>query len=402
MLNRALILVIVGISLLQLACSSKDNSEPPAPLTKIEQPIPLYMKWKVRTGAGIDAASYNMRPLLNQDTIYSIDTEGMVSSINAENGRLNWNSFTRLASITGLSGAEGVIIASSKNGDLNAYDIEDKNLKLRWSIRLRGEVRAVPVVSEQQVFVRTVDGKLSALSLLDGSIQWTVSRRVPALSLTGNSQPLVQGELVIVGFDDGKISAFNRENGQTVWQTTVSNPSGRTEIERLVDLDGQFILRDGIIYISSYQGRLAAIQVIDGNVLWSREFSSYQSIDADDEALYLSSDDSHIWSIDRRTGSAFWKQEVLHARKITAPLIVGDKLVVADFDGYLHLFDKSEGSLLGRVRPTQNRHIAKPLIWQDSIIIIDSDGVLANVRMDDRKFKISPRSRTNDTDFSRK
>jgi len=386
MLNRVLILVIIGTSLLQLACSSKDNSEPPAPLTKIEQAIPLYTKWKVETGAGIDTASYNMRPLLIQDTVYSIDTEGMVSSINAKNGRLKWISFTRLASITGLSGAEGVIIASSKNGDLNAYDIEDKNLKLRWSIRLRGEVRAVPVISEQQVFVRTVDGKLSALSLLDGSIQWTVSRRVPALSLTGNSQPLVQGELVIVGFDDGKISAFNRENGQTVWQTTVSNPSGRTEIERLVDLDGQFILRDGVIYISSYQGRLAAIQVIDGNVLWSREFSSYQAIDADDEALYLSSDDSHIWSIDRRTGSAFWKQEVLHARKITAPLIVGDKLVVADFDGYLHLFDKSEGSLLGRVRPTQNRHIAKPLIWQNSVIIIDSDGVLANVRIDDRKF----------------
>jgi len=402
MLNRVLILVIIGTSLLQLACSSKDNSEPPAPLTKIEQPIPLYMKWKVETGAGIDATSYNMRPLLDQDTIYSIDTEGKVSSINAENGRLNWISFTHLASITGLSGAGGVIIASSKNGDLNAYDIEDKNLKLRWSIKLRGEVRAVPVVSGQQVFVRTVDGKLSALSLLDGSIQWTVSRRVPALSLTGNSQPLVQGELVIAGFDDGKISAFNRESGQTVWQTTVSNPSGRTEIERLVDLDGQFILRDGVIYISSYQGRLAAIQVTDGNVLWSREFSSYQSIDADDEALYLSSDDSHIWSIDRRTGSAFWKQEVLHARKITAPLIVGDKLVVADFEGYLHLFDKSEGSLLGRVRPTQNRHIAKPLIWQDSVIVIDSDGVLTNVRMDDRKFKTYARSQANDPDISRK
>ena len=387
MLNRVLILVIVGISLSQLACSSIDNSEPPAPLTKIENATPLYVNWRIATGAGIDNTSYNMRPLLNHDTVFSVDTEGMVSSINAETGSLNWLSFTRLASITGLAGTDNVVIASSKNGDLNAYDIENENLKLRWAIKLKGEVRAVPVVADEQVFVRTVDGKLSALSLLDGAIQWTVSRRVPALSLTGNSQPLVQGNVVIAGFDDGKISAFNRENGQTVWQTTVSNPSGRTEIERLVDLDGQFIFRDGIIYISSYQGRLAAIQAINGNVLWSREFSSYQSIDADEEALYLSSDDSHIWSIDRRTGSAFWKQEVLHARKITAPLVVGNRIVVADFDGYVHLFDKSEGSLLGRVRPTKSRHIAKPLIWQDTVIVIDSDGVLAGIRLDDRKFK---------------
>jgi outer membrane protein assembly factor BamB len=300
---------------------------------------------------------------------------------------VNWTSFTRLASITGLAGAEGVVIVSSKNGDLVAYDIEDKNLRQRWAIRLKGEIRATPVIVDEQVFVRTVDGKLSALSLLDGAIQWTVSRRVPALSLTGNSRPLIEGRLVIVGFDDGKISAFNRNDGQTIWEVTVSSPSGRTEIERLVDLDGQFIFRDGIIYVSSYQGRLAAIQAVDGNVLWSRKFSSYQSIDADEEALYLSSDDSHIWSIDRRTGTAFWKQEVLHARKITAPMIIGEKLVVADLEGYVHWFDKSDGTLLGRVRPTKNRYIAKPVKWLDKVIVLDSDGVLSSVRIDDRHFK---------------
>jgi outer membrane protein assembly factor BamB len=387
MLKRVLLLAVFGISLMQLSCATKDNSEPPAPLTRIEKSIPVYTEWKINAGEGIDTTSYNMQPLLNQGQIFSVDTEGMVTSVNAQSGRVNWTSFTRLASITGLAGGEGVVIVSSKNGDLVAYDIEDKNLRQRWAIRLKGEIRATPVIVDEQVFVRTVDGKLSALSLLDGAIQWTVSRRVPALSLTGNSRPLIEGRLVIVGFDDGKISAFNRNNGQTIWEVTVSNPSGRTEIERLVDLDGQFIFRDGIIYVSSYQGRLAAIQAIDGNVLWSRKFSSYQSIDADEEALYLSSDDSHIWSIDRRTGTAFWKQEVLHARKITAPMVIGENLVVADLEGYVHWFDKSDGTLLGRVRPTENRYIAKPVKWLDKVIVLDSDGILSSVRIDDRHFK---------------
>ncbi|MCZ6578978.1 MAG: outer membrane protein assembly factor BamB [Gammaproteobacteria bacterium] len=380
MLNRILILVIIGASLLQQACTDKDNSEPPAPLTKIDAPLYLVIDWRTDTGAGIENASYNMRPLLIQDQIFSIDTEGEVQSINAKNGRVTWYAFTRLQAITGLSGQDGVLIASSRNGDLNAYDILENNLRQRWSIRLNGEIRAVPVISDAQVFVRTVDGKLSALSMLDGSIQWTISRRVPALSLTGNSRPLVQGDLVIAGFDDGKITAFSRSDGQTVWNTTVSNPAGRTEIERLVDLDGQFILKDGIIYISSYQGRLAAIQAIDGNVLWSRKFSSYQTIVADEEALYLSNDSSHIWSIDRRTGSAFWKQEVLHARKITAPLLIDNNmLVVADLEGYVHWFDKSDGSLLGRVRPSEARHIAQPLVWQDRVLVIDSEGMLSSL-----------------------
>ena len=366
-------------SLFLLSCGDKDNSEPPAPLTKIEQALRVVVDWKTNTGAGIETASYNMRPLLVQDQIFSVDTRGLVKSIDTESGKVNWSTETGMAAITGLAGTAAVIIASSRDGDLNAYDILVDDLELRWSTRLKGEIRALPLIAGEQVFVRTVDGQLSALSLIDGSIQWTISRRVPALSLTGNSQPVVRGDLVIAGFDDGKISAFSRADGQTVWETTVSRPTGRTEIERMVDLDGQFVLRDGIIYISSYQGRLAAIQAIDGNLLWSRKFSSYQSIVADQDALYLSSDNSHIWSIDRRTGSAFWKQEALHARKITAPLLIDDKLVVADLEGYVHWLDKSDGALRGRVRPTSSRYIAQPLVWDNRIMVIDSEGILSSL-----------------------
>ena len=366
-------------SLSLLSCSSKDNSEPPAELIKIENALRVGIDWKTSTGAGIETASYNMRPLLLQNQIFSVDTEGLVKSIDAKSGKVSWSVKTQVAAITGLAGSSEVIVASSRNGDLNAFDLVDDNLKPRWSVRLKGEIRAQPQIDGQQLFVRTVDGKLSALSLIDGSIQWTVTRRVPALSLTGNSRPVVTGDLVIAGFDDGKISALNRADGQTVWETIVSNPSGRTEIERLVDIDGQFILKDGIIFVSSYQGRLAAIQATDGNVLWSRKFSSYQSIVADDEALYLSGEKSHIWSIDRRTGSAFWKQEALHARKITAPQLAGDKLVVADLEGYVHWLDKSDGALRGRVQPTDSRHIAQPLVWNERIMVIDSEGTLSSL-----------------------
>ena len=367
------------LSLSLLSCSSKDNSEPPAELIEIENALRIGIDWKTSTGAGIETASYNMRPLLLQNQIFSVDTEGLVKSIDAKSGKVSWSVETQVAAITGLAGSSEVIVASSRDGDLNAFDLVDDNLKLRWSVRLKGEIRAQPQIDGQQLFVRTVDGKLSALSLIDGSIQWTVTRRVPALSLTGNSRPVVTGDLVIAGFDDGKLSAFNRPDGQTVWETIVSNPSGRTEIERLVDIDGQFILKDGIIYVSSYQGRLAAIQATDGNVLWSRKFSSYQSIVADDEALYLSGEKSHIWSIDRRTGSAFWKQEALHARKITAPQLAGDKLVVADLEGYVHWLDKSDGALRGRVQPTDSRHIAQPLVWNERIMVIDSEGTLSSL-----------------------
>lgn len=358
------------------ACSTPDNSEPPADLTDIENPQPLRKLWSIDTGEGIDEGFFDMQPQLLGNKVYTIDTEGVIHQIDATNGKSEWQFESGLSSITGLSVNSSALVATSRNGELLVFDFADESLKLRWRQQLNSEIRTRAVLHDEQVFVRTVDGKLSAINASNGKILWTVSRRVPALSLTGSSHPVVSDDLVISGFDNGKLVAFERDNGSTAWETTVSSPSGRTEIERLVDLDGQFVLRDGIVYISSYQGNLVAITVSNGQVIWSRKFSSFLAMDADREALYLSDDRSHIWSIDRRTGSAFWKQEVLNARKITAPRLIGDKLIVADLQGYVHWFDKQDGRLLARKATYDNRYLSQPLTIDSTAIVLDSTGRL--------------------------
>ena len=141
------------------------------------------------------------------------------------------------------------------------------------------------------------------------------------------------------------------------------------------------MLSDGIIYIVSFQGKLAAVQTDTGDLLWSREFSSFQSIAVDDNALYLTAEGSDLWAIDRRTGSAFWKQDVLHARKVTAPSLIGNELVVADFSGYLHWFSKQDGRLFGRIRTTETRNYVQPVIWESSVITLDKNGLLTSVQL---------------------
>lgn len=374
-----IIIALVFLGLLVSCGSDKDNTEPPAELTAIEYNIPLQLNWSLDTRAAKNRASYRLRPLLIGDRVYSIDTGGTVVCVDLVTGRRLWKFDTELTPIAGLGGNDQILIATSADGDIVAYQESDDELVKLWGIRVESEIRAVPVVDNDQVFVRSVDGKLRSLAVADGAEQWVVSRRVPALSLTGNSEPLVAGPLVFAGFDDGKVIAYERVSGQTRWESTITAPSGRTEIERLVDVDGRFVLSNGVIYVASFQGRLAALQAVSGDLLWSREFSSYQPIAFDDDALYLSADDDHLWSIDRRTGTAFWKQDVLHARKITAPAVIGDNLVVADLDGYLHWFSKSEGTLLSRIRTSYTRNYVQPITWQNSVITLDKLGLLASV-----------------------
>ena len=374
-----LLTAIVLLCLLVSCGGGVDNSDPPAELTVIELNVPLQLNWALDTRADRNRASYRLRPLLVGDRVFSIDTGGTVISVDLTNGRKLWKFDTDLTPITGLGGDGQILIATSKDGDIAAYQETDEELELLWSTRIESEIRATPVVDNDQVFIRSVDGKLRSLGIADGNEQWVVSRNVPALSLTGNSEPLVQGELVFAGFDDGKLIAYDRTTGKTRWESTISAPGGRTEIERLVDVDGRFVISNGVIFVVSFQGRLAAIQAVSGDLLWSREFSSYQSIAFDDDALYLSAANSHLWSIDRRTGTAFWKQDVLHARKITAPAVFGDNLVVADLDGYLHWFSRSEGTLLGRIRTSYARNYVQPVTWQDSVLTLDKFGLLASV-----------------------
>jgi len=381
-LNQAVRLIAPILVALLAACSGeKDNSEPPAPLTDIEDEVALKLNWKLDTRAAANRASYRLRPLLLGNRVYSIDTRGSVVCVDVTSGRRLWRYDTELAAITGLGGNERILIATSQDGDVAAYRNADLGMEILWQIQIDSEIRATPVIDGEQVFLRSVDGKLRSLSAVDGSQQWVVSRRVPSLSLTGNSEPLVRGELVFGGFDDGKLVAYERSSGQVRWESTISLPTGRTEVERLVDLDGRFVLRDGVIYVVSFQGRLAAVQAVSGDLLWSRQFSSFQSIAIDDDALYLSADNSDIWSIDRRTGSAFWKQDVLHARKITAPSLIDDKLVVADLDGYLHWFNKADGRLLGRLKVTDSRNYVQPLTWEASVLTLDKSGLLASVSL---------------------
>jgi outer membrane protein assembly factor BamB len=364
------------------ACSGdKDNSEPPAPLTDIEAAVVLQLNWRLDTRAASNTAAYRLRPLVIGDRAYTIDTSGLIACVDIATGKRLWKYATDLSALSGLSGNEKLVIATSGDGDVAAFQMVEKGLEPLWKIRVNSEIRATPVVIDDQVFVRSVDGKLQSLAAADGSQQWVVTRRVPVLSLTGNSEPLVDAQLVYAGFDDGKLIAFDRRSGKTRWESTISIPSGRTEVERLVDLDGQFVLRNGIIYVASFQGRLAAVVAANGDLLWARDFSSFQSMAIDDNAIYLSADNSDLWSIDRRTGSAFWKQDVLHARKITAPAIINDKLVVADLAGYLHWFDTADGKLVGRIQATRTRNYVQPLIWQDSVLTLDQDGFFSSVSL---------------------
>jgi outer membrane protein assembly factor BamB len=239
-------------------------------------------------------------------------------------------------------------------------------------------VLSVPVIANGIVVVRTSDGAVIALNEKTGAKLWNYEHNAPALSVRGIGAPIIVEDNVIEGYDNGKLMALRLADGKYVWETSIAIPKGRSEVERLVDLDVDPIDVGGVIYIASYRGGAAAVSELDGDVLWRNEaISSYTGLSHDFRYLYLSDSNDDVWQLDQRSGASLWKQKELHQRKLTAPAVYGNYVVVGDFEGYVHWLSTSDGRQLGRIKVADSAIDAKPIVVDNIVYIYATDGTLA-------------------------
>jgi len=374
---RELFILLMSASLLT-GCSwfgGKDNSEPPAKLKSFEKRVELRKVWGRDSGDGTDGQFVKLVPALVDGRIYVADRDGTVWALELETGKLIWRSKTGLAisAATGVGG--GLVLVGSSEGQLAALDAETG--EQRWRVDVTSEVLSVPQIYEDTVIIQTVDGAISALSTQDGQRRWIYNRSVPVLTLRGTSTPFVGGGVVLAGFANGEMVALEVATGREVWQTAVAVPHGRTELQRIVDVDANPVVDQGLLYAASYQGRLVAVSLQDGHVLWNRGMSTYAGMAVDSSQVFVTDADSEVWAIDRRSGRSLWKQADLRRRSLTGPTVIDDYVAVGDFEGYLHLLLRSDGSIVGRERVDSEGIQAAPVVVSgDRLLVLGAGGEL--------------------------
>lgn len=358
----------------------KDNSVPPNELVEFKPELKIDILWEQQIGIGYGEQSVKLLPAINDNVIYAADRQGLVEARDINTGELIWQQETELALSGGIGLSFDSVIIGSSDGEVIALDSVTGEVK--WVVIVSSEVLAVPAVGSGMIVIRTVDGNISALDENTGLSLWSYERNVPALSIRGTGMPVIVSDNVIAGYANGKLLALNLKNGKNIWETSVAIPRGRSEIERLVDLDTDPIEVDNVIYIASYQGGVSAILAIDGDVLWTNEdVSSYSGLSSDWSNLYLSDSASDVWQLDQRSGGSLWKQAELHQRRLTAPTVYRDYVVVGDFEGYIHWLADDDGRQLGRIQICDAAILAKPLVDNDIIYIYASDGTLAALKV---------------------
>jgi outer membrane protein assembly factor BamB len=360
--------------------------DPPAELTEFETTVEVSEVWDRNTGKGTDNQYLMLQPAISGDQIFIADTNRKLIAINASNGRVEWTYNLKLGGgffnksdkvfITGGPGlGENSVLIGTSKGDVISLDPDSG--EEQWRSKVSSEILSAPQKSGNIVIVRTLDGRLFGLSGNNGRRIWTFDKSVPTLSLRGTSTPVIDQGVIINGFDGGGLIALDLTSGSLLWESSIATPRGRSDLERLVDIDSTPVISGPMVYSATYQGQLAALALDTGRTLWNRDISSHAGFSVDEDFLYITDDKSNIWAFDRYNGGSSWKQDILLNRQVTAPTVIGNYLVVGDFEGYLHWMDKVTGALVARQRISKDRIIVAPVISGDTVYAFSTNGQLA-------------------------
>ena len=368
-------LLPVVLSFFLFACGDDDDILPPSPLPDFDPSLQIKELWDYEIDDGVDGQFLLLRPAITERYVYVASHDGEVAKLDRAEGDDLWEIDTEHRITGGVDAGYGVVVYGTAEGEAVALS-EDTGEQL-WLTRLTGQVLAVPAVGPALVVFQTYDGRLHALNRQTGAVEWVYDTLVPPLTLRGESSPAQIGNIVLAGFANGKLVALDTKSGFVGWERTVSESTGRSELERLNDLDGRFWISRTVVYAVNFQGSLVALDIRNGQPLWSREMSSYAGVSEFLDQVYVVDEDSNIYGLDAVNGAEVWQQELLKGRRLTAPTAYDRYVLVGDFAGYLHWLSYRDGKFLARVKVDSDGLWAPPIVKDNVVYVQGNSGEIA-------------------------
>ncbi|MDJ0711033.1 MAG: outer membrane protein assembly factor BamB [Woeseiaceae bacterium] len=392
-MNKSLraIAVIATTSLLG-ACGlfgNDDEELEPAELVDFSPSVKIKRLWSAKLGGDAEFLLVALRPAGDGNRVYAASQDGKVSAFDPESGRQLWRTELDIELSAGPGVGEGHVVVLAKDGVAVSLDADSG--AEQWRTDVSAEALAAPLIRDESVVVQTIDNRLQALSVYDGRSRWSIQQSAPALTVRGSASPVLVGTTVIAGFDNGRLVAAELDTGTVIWESLVSPPSGRSDLDRLADIDGAIAVVGQDVYVSGYQGRTAALASESGQILWNRDISSLTGIAASWNSIYTVREDGEIVALTRRNGAEEWRNDSLLRREPTLAIPFNTTVVTGDFEGYLHFFSNIDGEPVARVRHGGAAITSDPVVIANRLYVQSDNGSLAAYAVvDDRPQRSAP------------
>ncbi len=359
--------------------SDAEKAVKPAELTEFTPSMSVTQLWSAKAGKGEGRLGARQGPVIADGRVYAAAVEGGVRAFDLQSGAVAWHYDSELPLSGGPGAGEGVVAVGSLEGDVIALDAATGAEK--WRAKVGSEVIAAPAVGQGMVFVRSNDGRVTAFDAASGERRWFWSHDLPTLTVRGNDAPVLGPGYLFVGNDDGTVAALAVADGRLLWEQTVAEADGRTELDRMADIDGTPVLDDTTLYATSYKKRTMAIDAPSGRPLWTSDSGGPGRAGVASDRIVVSDSNGTVWGIDKASGSVLWQQPALARRNLNSPTIHGDYAVVGDYDGYLHWLRLDTGQFAARMRAGGEALRASPVVVDGVLVVQNTGGELSAYRI---------------------
>ncbi len=354
-------------------------------MAPMESDYSLAKNWQVKLEQMPSRDTEGLFFAENGDNLYVATETGHLAFLQKSNksrwvDQVRWQIKLDSAITAGPTFLDNQLFLGTSKGQLIAVSAVDGSYL--WQSQLSSEVLGRPVIADRKIFTRTVDGKVYALNLKTGKQLWVAEHQIPSLSLRGSPEVVYQDGTVYVGWESGIVQALAAKSGALLWEVRVAVPRGRTDLERIVDVQAKLIYHDNRLFVLGYNGKLVSINPTNGQFYFVKDLSGYRDFVVDNNQLYMVDDTDTLHAFDINNGVNIWKQSLFKNRLIGDLVDAKDEILAVDSWGYLHWIDKVQGVEVARVKHSNEygdgNRIARVMSDDDRLYLLDEEGVITS------------------------
>jgi outer membrane protein assembly factor BamB len=359
-------LVVLGL----VACGSTARRTP-ATLLPVPDALGIGQAWQNSVNNRIE---FPLQIGLAGSMVAVASARGTIATINTVTGGDVWRARVEVDFSSGVGFDGKTAAVTTMDNELIAFTLGNKNQPvIAWRKKLQARVYTAPLVAGGRVFVLAGDRTLQAFDVDTGAKLWSFQRSSEPLILSEAGTLGVYQNTLLMGHS-GRLLGVNPDNGQVQWELSVATSRATNDIERLIDFVGVPNRIGNSVCVRSFQTSVACIDVVKNSLIWSRAAQGATGVSGDAGMVVSTESDGRVKAWNRLTGDLLWTSDKLIYRGLSAPLLVGNSIVVGDAEGYVHVLNKTTGDFTARFKTDGGAIVAAPVVADNTVVVVTAKG----------------------------
>lgn len=286
----------------------------------------------------------------------------------------------------GESGAlqlnNGLVVLGDVAGNL--YGLDSQTFAIKWRYTLSSGLIGRPVPVDHDFIIQTANNQIYRFTA-DGNKVWSFSGNLGGLGMHLTPSPVVYEDHVYAALSNGDVVAMRAADGGFLWKRQmVLNNDAAVLAELKVPVASPVVIPaaqtghdEDLLAVSLFQGDLGFLSLQDGSQLRTRHLSAKSTPLLIGQRLFVADTSGSVSALDAGSGETQWKLQ-LGKGELTGPTLSQGMLWLADDQGKVYRIDQ-EGHLSGQIE-LSGRIDRAPVATSGGVLVRNNLGVLYMLR----------------------